>query len=207
MPLLLAIAIFSPVLPLMVGFKKRWTLLWTYVLIGFIFDVIILIAKSDKHLNAYSIGNLYVIFEFIIIALLYQKIVLKKNIILFISLIFIALFYIINTLSKSIYDFNAFGASFFLVTYIFLAISGFYKIMQNEQILFIERSSFFWFNVAILMYATGNLLVFLFKDYLIEYDNHFFIQLWTNFVRVLVILKSVLLAFALSPKSMDHAYK
>lgn len=207
MPLLLIIATLSPLLPLIIGIKKKLTLLWIYILTGFTFDCLMMFLKRVMNYKIYPLGNLFVIIELILIYHIYKPKLFRNKALFFIILIGLELFFITTTISNSIYDFNALGASVLLVSYIILSVAGFFKILQNEQILFIERSSFFWFNSAILIYSAANLLVFLFKDYLVEYDNEFFIQLWTNFFRVISIVKSILFAFALSPKTTEHAYK
>jgi hypothetical protein len=181
LPILLIFSILCPLIPLIAGIKKRFTLLWLYVMTGFCFDLVVVTQKRLLHVNQHPASNLFVLVEFILI-----------------SALFVA-----DTLNKTIYDLNAFFASFFSLAYILYAITGFYVVLQKQKVLFLEKSSFFWINVAFLVYASGNLLLFLFKDYLRQNNAEFFGLLWHTFFLVLNISKNIFLAIALSSKTVD----
>jgi hypothetical protein len=202
-PILLIISILSPLIPLVVGIKKRFTLLWLYVITGFIFDCIVVVLKRGLHLNQSPATNLFVVIEFILVSILYKHKIINRTVPFYIFVFSLALFFVANTLSNTVYTFNTFGASFFSFSFIVYSISGFYVILSKQRVLFLEKSSFFWMNVAFIIYASGNLFLFLFKDYLRETNDEFFLMLWRSVFQILNISKNIFLALALSPKTTD----
>lgn len=98
------------------------------------------------------------------------------------------------------------GGSFFAFTYILYSILGFYAILKEQKIIYLERSWFFWLNVAIIIYASGAFLLFLFKSDLVRINEKFYLKLWNNIFLILNTVKNLLLAVALYyyPKRKDH---
>jgi hypothetical protein len=185
------------VVPLIVGLKNRSTLLWLYPLTGLIFDVSITLFKRVLHVNHKWPLNLFVLLEFLIISLLYRKAVFKNN--TFFSW-FVALFgvaFIANTISTSLTTFNVLGTSIAAFVYIVYCLCGFYRILQAQEVIYLEKSWFFWLNVALTIYASGSFLVFLFMNYLETAHNQLFLKIWGLVFLTLNITKNLLIAVAL----------
>ncbi|RYD56594.1 MAG: hypothetical protein EOP56_11115 [Sphingobacteriales bacterium] len=197
------LSIFSPLLALVAGYRRRFTLLWYYALAGLFFDLLLLVLKRGLEVNHLWAANLFVLTEFLLLTFYYRE-QLFKNRALFSSLVFLgSAFFITTTALKSIFAFNAIGASVFFLAYIIYGILGLYKMLQAQDELFLERSSFFWVNVALIIYASGNFLLFLFMDYLRQHDDKMLLMLWASTFQVLNIIKNMLLGIALSKKAQN----
>ncbi|MBZ0100333.1 MAG: hypothetical protein K8F30_14730 [Taibaiella sp.] len=112
----------------------------------------------------------------------------------------LSLFFVLTTYDSYQTDLNTFSASFFSFTYLAYSIVGLFIILKEQKDIYLERSYLFWLCVAFLIYASGNLFVFLFKDYMRGVDDEFFKTLWKTFFRVLNIIKNLTLAFAIYRK-------
>lgn len=89
------------------------------------------------------------------------------------------------------------GTSIFAFVYIVYGILGFYSLLRKQDELFLDRSWFFWLNVALTMYASGTFLLFLFMDYLLSLDFDLFNKIWSSVFLTLNITKNLLIAVAL----------
>jgi len=192
------LSIFSPLLPITVGIRKWRSLLWFYAVAGFFFDLIYMLLIKYYYPvkpNLSVAGNIFIAFEFILIALYYRNRLFVKRPLFYIITGFIILVYVFSLSKKENTTFNFIGGSLFDVTCIAFAVSGFYSLLKGRRILFLERSQFFWVNVAILTYCTGNFLVFLFGEYLTVQNDDLFHDLWI-FHNVLNIIFSILIAIS-----------
>ena len=192
--LLKYISIYSALIPLAAGIKRPG-ILWFYILLCLIADLAIVSAKAtgDPELHKW-IGNPFVILEFIMISFIYRKRIFKNDSI-FVGVVAAILLLFLLTI-KSFKELNTFGYSLLLLLYAGYGILGLYAILKAPQIIALERSSFFWINVALIIYASGDFLLLLFKDYLWEADKAFFLKLWGISFLVLNITKNLLLSFA-----------
>jgi hypothetical protein len=178
------------------GIRERFSILWNYILISFLFDILISIfLKRVLHTSYGWAGNLFVIFEFILISIFYNKEVFKRNWFYLVAAVPL-IFFMVNTFWKGFEQFNFFGASIFSFIYILYGIAGFYHILKTQTEPLLEQSRFFWVNVAIIIYPSGNFLLMLFKDYLKDADELLLRGLWLNFFAILNISKNFLLGIA-----------
>ena len=194
------ISILSPLVPLLVGIKKRYSILWLYVFTGFFFDLLISILKRIPA-NRHWAANLFVLVEFLLISFYYKKKIFRSAIFFYSLIMILSAFFVCTTLAKILTDLNTFGYSIFLFIFILYGITGLYLILKEKKMLFIEKSSFFWANAAFILYASGNFLLFLFKDFMHEKNLLAFNLLWAVCFLTLNILKNLLLAIALSSKT------
>lgn len=147
--------------------------------------------------------------EFVLITYHFKRALLQKrfeNLYIVVAAIVSAL-YFISTYAKhtkakdDVQAYNYFDASFFYAVYIILALLGLYKVMKEARETSIERSPLFLSSVAFLLYASGVLLLFLFKDAATTTDKELYGMLWIYFFRPLNIIKNILLAFSLKNAS------
>jgi hypothetical protein len=183
-----------------VGRKKYLTLLWLYVITGFLFDLLIILFNRVYHINSFPVGNLFLLTEFILISLLFRKHLYRNNFLFVIITAGLSLFFILTTYRSYQTDLNTFSASFFSSTYLVYSIVGLFIILREQKDIYLERSYLFWLCVAFLIYASGVLFIFLFKDYMRGVDDEFFKTLWKTFFRILNIIKNLTLAFAIYRK-------
>jgi hypothetical protein len=195
--LLLTLSVISPIPALVIGYKKRQTLLWIYLLVGFVFDVTLVILKRGYGINNAWAGNLFTLTEFIILSFLYKDYILKNKVLFYFIISSLSLFFIVHTFGHSVLKPNKEGAGILAFVYILYSIAGFYTILKEQKVIFLDKHWFFWFNTAFLIYASGILFLFLFRDYLKEKNADLFGILWNYLFLSLNIIKNSLLAFAI----------
>jgi hypothetical protein len=195
--ILLILSVISPIPALLIGRKNRSSLLWIYLLVGLTFDVTLVLLKRVYHLNNAWAGNLFTLTEFLLLSYLYKDLIFKNRTIFLIVLYSLSLFYVSHTLSRPLNVPNKVGGSILTFTYIVYAIMGFYTIIKEQKVIFLDKYWFFWLNTALLVYASGSFLLFLFRDYLRAQDDGLFVILWRYLFLSLNIIKNTLLAFAI----------
>ena len=192
----LIISILSPVIPIAMGAKKRITLLWIYAITGLFFDLCITIMKRVFEVNHNWMANLFVLTEFLLISLFYREKIFRNNKLFLSITVILGGIFLYTTLRQSIFYFNTTGSAIFCFTYISYGILGLYKMLQAPQEVYIEQSSFFWVNAAFIIYASGTLLLFLFREYLQQQNSQLFTLLWSTFFLTLNVLKNIFLAIS-----------
>jgi hypothetical protein len=95
------------------------------------------------------------------------------------------------------------AAIFFFSTYFVYGLKGLYKIVKEQKVIFLGKSSFFWSNVAFITFFPGNFLVFLLINYLLQHnEKELLTQLWILH-DLLNALKNVFLALSLFHKNQQ----
>ena len=199
-------SLLSPLLPLTVGFKQRKTLIWLYALLGFTFDLFSLLARAyTQHfnisLNLSLAENLFMIIEFTLISFYYKNKIFKNNS-FYPALITLILLFTISTANHYNVMFSFIGGTIFDFACIVYAVFGFYTLLIKKQVVFLDKSPFFWVNVALLIYCTGNFLVFLFGEYFMKSNKEFMSDLWI-FHNILNIIFSSLIAVSFFKRNTE----
>lgn len=203
--ILFYLSLCAPLLTISIGWDKK-NQIWTYALIALLFDLFISVfLKTLMKTNQEWAGNIFLLIDFIMVSWYYKKYIFKSAVLFYSITGSLVVFFIINTMMHSWHVFNLFAASFFCLSYIIYAVAGFYQIMKVQEMVFLHQSSFFWTNVAFLIYASGNFMLFLSKDFLMETDRPFFVQLWSVIFLSLNISKHVFLAIGISKNKLVHA--
>ncbi len=194
-------------MPLITGIKERKSLLWLYALVGFSFDIVSTIARNytvfpNKALVLTLAENIFLVTEFLLIAFYYRDRIFKKKQLFYTAISILIAIYTLSVFIKSNHAFNFIGGTLFDFTCIIFAVAGFYSLLKRQEIIFLDKSKFFWVNVAFLVYCSGNFLVFLFSEYLIQKDKELSIKLWI-FHNILNIIFSILIAISFSKRNAD----
>lgn len=198
MTLLLLLSILSPLVPLVIGFRKRNSLLWIYPFVAFFFDLLGSFLKRGLEVSNSWASDLFMLSEFVLLSLLYKDKIFRNRTVLFYTLLIgTSLFFIIHTMLRSPAIFNMLGCCPFLLLYLCYGITGFYSLLKRQENLHIEKSWFFWLNVALLVYAAGAFPFFLFKTHLVQIDRDRYMTLWYNVFLLVNISRYLLLAVAL----------
>lgn len=195
----IVVSALTPLLAIATGilYKKK-SLLWYYAIADFCFDAGIILLKRVWKTNYSLAGNVFFLLEFLFFAFAFRKRIFRndKEFGIIISLLVTGYAYF-TVIYHSPFEHHLMGAAvFFSVPYILWCILGFHSIMfqKDNRIISLERSSFFWFNTALIFYACGSILLFLFYDYLIaSKGNKEFLSLWLIVFISVNILKNVLL--------------
>lgn len=192
--------------PITVGIRNRSSLLWLYAVTGLCFDVLVsLILPNDFYKSIGAI--LFLVVEFIIISAYYHRRLFSAyktaHSYTVVALILLFLTYAIaktnfTDLSTCI---NISGSIVFFLVYIIYVIIGLYTIIRQQNIMFLEKSSFFWATVAILIYASGMFVLILLFDVLDVKFHELLGQLWTPITCTINIIEYLILSLALSSKN------
>ncbi len=201
------ISIFSPLLPLAVGLRKRNTLLWYYAMVGCSFDIASLLIRTYSKHNGITADlaiaeNVFLILEFVLISAYYRNKVFKNKKLFPVVTGILILLYILSNIPGNTLRLNLIGGAIFDFSCIVYAIIGFHSLLNTREVIFLDKSSFFWVNVAFLIYCTGNFLVFLFAGYLHTKDASFLASLWI-FHNILNILFSILIAISFMKRNVE----
>lgn len=162
--LLLYCSILSPLIPVIIGYKNAGKLLWWYPFLGFLVDASVFVLKRTVGLNTFQLDifyNSFLIIEFVLITTLYNQVVLQNN--RWVKMLIgatVGLFLVYCFWTYCAFSFLIFSA--FLSAYLLLTLYSFYIIIHEQKNLFLEKYWFFWFNVAVLLYASANIIFFLF---------------------------------------------
>ncbi len=189
------ISICSAFVPIISGLRNRKTLLWVYPVAALILDIAIQLFKFKLELPHSGLQNLYLLVEFILLSFIYKEAVIQAKKVFYNFFIAALVFFALTTFPHPNTEFNEAGATLFSFCYIILGIAGLYSILKQQRFLYLEKSWFFWLNTGIILYASGNFLIFLFAD-LRHQDRSMFLSLWQIFW-VLNITKNIFLALAL----------
>ncbi len=195
----LVLSVGSSLLPIIIGFKRRRTLVWALVFTGFAFDIGLIIAKRVFHLNIFPMANLYVLVEFALITLYYYYAIAKNSKLFLPVTAILALIYVVQTTTNGMENRNGSGASIFYGVYLLYALWGFYYISAKKIYTNLTGSMFFWVNVAMLLGSSGRFILFLFEDYLISHNDAHLGELWLVY-RLFNICVNIIFAVALSRK-------
>lgn len=154
------------------------------------------------HIDTAVSSNIFAILEFCLIIIYYKNKVFRSDTLFFLVLVEgLLLFFVTTYAGFGWLKLNRLGVSLYMIHYIILAIAGFYTMLQQQKMLFLETSAFFWVNVTILVYASGAFFLFLSTSHIRNAaDREALFQLWNTFFLSLNILKNILLGIALSKR-------
>lgn len=198
-PLITIISIFSPLIPVILGYKRRDNLLWIYSLIGLLCNVFLWFqTPSQLFLIKAVTANLFVVTEFILFSTFFFRhfgtsIKIRWLFESVFAILFIAL------CAYSGYDkFNAIGSAVFCLIYICFSLWGFMSLIKGSNHVHIQRSGFFVVNAAMLIYASSVFFVFL-TGFIFQ-DIKLKLQLWHWVVEPMNAFKYLLIGISLTLK-------
>lgn len=199
--LLLILSIVSPVFPILAGYKQyRGSLLWVYCLVALFFDLLIFTLRRIIHIGFLWPGNIFILLELFFLSYYLHQKIFRSFKTAHIPFILLSIFFVTSTLKKSVLVLNSSATSVFYLYYLALALAGFFSMIRNPKSSFIEKSSFFWANSSIFLYASGAFFILLFREAMSRSDNNTFTLLWGTLFLSLNILKNILLGIALLKK-------
>jgi len=188
----------SPLIPLLTGYRNRRSLLWLYCFVGFVFEWFISLARRGLHINYFLPSNIYLLTEFVLVCFLFRSRLIMNRYAFWTLLFGLSALFIVHTVAKGPQEFNTSGAALFSLSYIVLSIAGLAQILQSKEVLFLDKYWFFWLCIAFLIYASGNILLFLFRLVMIKADFQLYRILWFYLYCPLNIAKNLFFAIALS---------
>ncbi len=148
----------APVPLLILGWRRR-RLLALYGLAGLLSDLLMLaLTSSGYHM---AVANLFLATEFVMLSLYFSRMLRAPgqfSIIIFI----VPVLFAVHTFSASFTELNLLGASVLCILYVGYALAGYYRVLQAAPVPHTETRELFWASTALLFYAAGVCLFFLF---------------------------------------------
>lgn len=173
--------------------RNRFSLLWNYVLIGLLTEIVSAKLTGMK----YYPGNIFILIEFLFFSFYYRKFLFRNDWIFGSMLVLLAAFYILDTLFRSPTHLNFEGGCVFCAIYIVYGLSGYFIMLKKQELVSLGRSPFFWVNTALFFYGSGCLLLFLFGPYLYEEAYKSLVNLWLHVFVFFSALLNLLLGIAM----------
>ena len=161
----------SPLIPLLLSFRltralPEIRLIQLLLWIGFVFDLTSLLLGRSK-VNTYPIGNMFFLVQTIILLLIYSEKFSESRIYLKIGGAIFTMFFLVNYFFIQGYNvLNFYSISLSALMFILLSLSYFAHLIRNLPEVYLHRMPMIWINIAVLVYYSGNLFLFIFNNYL-----------------------------------------
>jgi hypothetical protein len=192
---------FIVVLPILIGilykifFNKQLLSIFVLMVFSFVIETMNFIC-SLRGQNSMFLLDVYTPTEFILFILFYKKFfdAIKKSVVhycmifLFLCVAIFDTFFINDFLTV-----NNFSDSIESIVFILYSLLAFFFIMKKLMFPNLLNTSFFWINIAILIYFAGNLFLFLFSSHLQRNDQAQYLALY-NIHSVTNILYYILIS-------------
>jgi hypothetical protein len=187
------ISVVSVVLPLLAGARVR-NIIWYYVLLSAICDVLPIIPELKAYRHAY--GNIFLLGEFILIGLYFIRELIpgqqRGKVLLCLGIITGG--FLVAACNSGFFGTNYKGGALLYTVLIPLPLIGFYRIIRTDQPVMILGHPFFIFCAGFFLYITGSFLLMLYMTQLHDMDRDLSIKLWSVH-NVLNIVKNISIAY------------
>lgn len=136
---------------------------------------------SKKSLNTVFIFHIYAPIEYGLLAWVFIKTSFdrKGQKALYLSIVLVCLLAVANLLFWQSY--NELNTNVIITSSIALvvvSVLSFFRILNKMVYTKIEKSSFFWINIGVLIYFSSSIVLFVFGDWLTQLDLEFSINVW-----------------------------
>jgi hypothetical protein len=183
--LLSDISAYTSVIPLIISLRYYKSINRTLKPL-FILSILSVVAEVlnkihvEYDINNYYIFHIFTIIEFTLISLFYKRFFLQfKNIRIF--EVFIFVFFIIAFIDYKINGLDSMDSFSITVESVILtsySLILFYFVLQKLIFENLLNTPIFWMNTAILIYFSGNLILFVFSNYLLATEPKKYHMLW-----------------------------
>lgn len=195
--LLYLFSVISILLPIWIGRRVR-SLLWYYVLFSGVCDGLFLLYLFPAHL--YWLDNTFLATQFVLVnAYFIQELLPKgeRRTLAWVLVGCITAAFLFYTIRQGFWDVNYPAGAVLIGLLIIPVLGGFYDIMRREQVLHLERSPFFIFCAAFLLYVSGSFLIMVYAPRFKTEDHRALVLMWVSIHNSLNILKNGAIARAL----------
>lgn len=192
---------FSSIIPFLAAIKnlrylkKHLFVYFIIVLISLITELLnIILAKAGQsNLNFF---RYYTIVEFLLISVFYItlfKSYFKPNLLYLIAILFLIISYL-DYLFNGLMSMDNISSAIEAIIFIIYSLFFFYYVLKNLIFENIFLEPVFWINIAVLIYFSGNLILFVFSNYMAKIEPSNYIILWGFIHTFFNVLYSVLLS-------------
>jgi hypothetical protein len=175
--------------------KGSLSILFFLLVASLVMDIIAF-TLSRHSMNTYLLGNLFFLFQFVMIAFIFSQELNHSKWMKYIIFV-ILIFFIYNLLvAQGLFVFNTHSNSVAGLTLVAISLYFFFDLLKNLPQDDIYRLPMFWIAFAVLFYYGGTLILFLTNNFLVDrfLDSHRLVWILHNFCN---IVKNLLLAIAL----------
>lgn len=199
------IAIFSCLIPLIIGFRKR-ELLWWLALASFISDLSSLILLQNKvYQYTYLISTLYMYIDIVLVTTYFYKngvLGIKNNYIVILLALLVSAT-LINLSTVKFQKFDTKGLAVVLIVYIIFSLIGYAEILRKRSDIPLGKQPFFWGNTAIFIFACNTFFIFLMSESGYRSDKVSFLIIWMVGILLTNTIKNILIAISLAKSNHE----
>lgn len=179
------VSVVITLVPLIVGVLrlksvgKYLTPMLIVVIISVITDLLNHLLVSNG-INNYLVFRVFTPIELILICLFYSMFYKQyfKSIFLLIPIPLFIIVAFIDYKINGIDNFDNYATAFEAITFSILSLWSFLYIVNKMIFEKVTSEPFFWINTGILLYFAGNLILFIFNDYILTHQGSSHIALW-----------------------------
>lgn len=186
---------------------RNKSLLWWYACIDFASDASSFLLNR-LHMPKAWISNIFFVCEFVIVGAYLTKAIfigrMRRGATVGIAVL--AVYFIIHTIIISPLEGNYVDGAILYAVFTIFCMLALRRVIQDIELLKIEHSELFTFSAAFLLYASGAMLILLFKQYLNENYTALINQIW-SILCVLNILKNLAIARVLFIRKNQSAIR
>lgn len=131
--------------------------------------------------TSYPVFHIYALVEYTLLALIYSELFNKRKsrIYLRISILVVLAFGVVNvSFFQGWHELNTNVTIVISSVLIVLAITFFFRMLNEMRYHRIERSSVFWINNGVIIYFSSSLLLFVFSNWLVELSVNSALSVW-----------------------------
>ena len=153
---------------------------------------------GDAQLNNLPILHIYTVFEFTLIYVFYLQFY-KQYVKLNVLYIILPIFYIVTYFDYKLNGLNeldSFSVTVESSIFIVISVISFSFIMRNLIFENIVALPFFWINSGVLIYFSGNILLFIFSNSLNKSEIHVYYMLWSTIHSLLNVIYNTVICIA-----------
>ncbi len=153
---------------------------------------------TEELINTLPLLHLYTVLEFSLLLLVFHyflEFLTRRRMLLFMGG-FVAVELVVITWFQSIYEYNTVVRTLESLVLLVMALLYFRQVLDQMREHNLIRSFAFWFSAAVLLYFSGNLIVFASSNLVRTVSLEINVALW-SFHAILNILFNALLAFSL----------
>lgn len=137
-------------------------------LLSFLFDLASYFLGS-KGVNTYPIGNASMLVQAIILLLIYQDALKISKTLTLLSGFGYGCFFVVNYFwIQTPFLINSYSIAVSSILFIFLSLLYFRVLLKELPETFVHRIPMVWINIAVLIYYSGNLFLFMLYNYLMS---------------------------------------
>jgi hypothetical protein len=163
------ISFFTPLLTLGLSFFVRNApapipLIRYLIAVGFTVDLVCLLL-GKRGVNTYPIGNLFLLFQTIILFYIYRDVLKIRKYIPAIAVLYFVIFILDYFFIHGPFVLNSYSNSLSAVIFILFSLLYFRDLLIELPVDFVYRIPMVWVNLGILVYYSGNLFLFGLNNY------------------------------------------